>query len=133
MKTLYILLFALLLSACASIPTAPKQPPRMAIFNDGQIVVGIVDAPCTSAEVKSFIADEFFPRFKSGRVVIKGVGAFDLCWADGEDFADVEPGLKGSILVFDALGNYGPVPANIFFESKMDVLNDQNLRKPSTI
>lgn len=133
MKTLLALLFALVLSGCAFVPATPKQPPRMAILNEGEVVVGIVDMPCTSEDVKPWIKEEFFPRFMAGRVVFKGVGGFDLCWAPGEAFLDVDPELKGNILVFDALGNYGPLPANLFFETKENVLDDRNLQKPSTI
>lgn len=133
MKTLLSLLFAALLFGCSSAPIAPKIPPRMAILNDGNVVVGIVDMPCTSKAVKPFIKDEFFSRFKAGRVMFKGRGAIDLCWAPGEAFLDVEPELAGHILVFDADGTYGPIPNKYFFETKENVLDERNLQKPSSI
>lgn len=133
MKTLLALLFAVMLSGCVSVPTTPKVPPRMAIFNDGQVVVGIVDQPCTSEGVKAMIREDLFNRFKAGRVVIKGMGAFDLCWAPGEAFADVEALPEGSIFIADELGNFGPVPGNMFFETKENPLDDQKLRAPSSI
>jgi hypothetical protein len=105
----------------------------MAVLNDGEVVVGIVDEPCTSEKVKPMIKEEFFPRFKAGRVVFKGMDGFDLCWADGNQFMDVEPGLKGMILVFDELGNYGPIPVEVFYEAKENPMDDRNLRKPMSI
>jgi hypothetical protein len=85
----------------------------MAVLNDGQVFVGIVDEPCTAESVLENIKPEFQPLFKAGKVVLFGQ-PMELCWSDGENFLEVEPLLKGHILIFDAIGNYGPIPRESF-------------------
>lgn len=115
MKTILSLLFAILLSGCASMQPVQKQPPRVAVFNDGAVVAAIFDEPCTSEKVKPHVKPELFDRLKKGVVSLSGLGVFDLCWAPSPVFADVAPELPAdSIFIIDEMGNYGPVPADRF-------------------
>lgn len=112
-KLLSTALLLLALAGCATIAPAPKQEPRVAVLNEGQVVVAIVDEPCKFEDVLQHILPEFQKHFKAGGVSFHGQPV-NLCWAEGEKFLDLEPALMGHILVFDAQGNYGPIPAVLF-------------------
>src|SRR3990172_11099219 len=97
MKTLFAALSLLFLIGCASLEPAakaasePKKQAQMAVLNDGDVIVGLVDEPCTHPGILEMIGDEYRKFFRAGKVMITKE-SYHLCWANGADFIGVAPG-----------------------------------------